>query len=270
VTPEAHAAFTAALLARLAGEADVIGLVVLGSGSGIPPGPDAFSDHDFFVVTVAGEQERFRTDLAWLPDAAEVALSFRETAHGVKALYASGHLAEFAVFDAGELALARVNRYRVLLDRADVAARMARVRAATAAGVEAPDPRWRVGQFLTQLVVGAGRAARGERLSGHQLVRDYALGNLLHLLRAKLAPGDAARLDDLDVNRRFERVLPELGRALDAALREPVMGTARALLALAARELPELVSARARAAVEAALSQADANRQDARDATRPE
>ena len=74
MTPEAHAAFTAALLAGVGEEADVIGLVMLGSGSGIPPGPDAFSDHDFFVVTRPGAQERFRTDLGWLPDADQVAL----------------------------------------------------------------------------------------------------------------------------------------------------------------------------------------------------
>lgn len=257
MTPQAHAAFTDALAARLAREADVIGLVMLGSGSGMPPGPDEHSDHDFFVVTRPGAQERFRTELDWLPRADEVALAFRETAHGVKALYASGHLVELAVFDADELALARVNRYRVVFDRADVAARMERVRAASAASAAPPDLRWRTGQFLTNLVVGAGRAARGERLSGHLLVRDAALGHLLVLLRARLPAELAARLDDLDVSRRFEVAAPELGRELDAALRQPVVAAARALLAVAARELPDLVPPRARAAVEAALDRAD-------------
>lgn len=157
MTPEAHAAFTAALVSALATDPDVVGVVLLGSSSGLPPLPDPFSDHDFFVVTRPGVQERFRTTSSWLPDAAAIALTFRETAHGVKVLYAGGHLAEFAVFDLDELAVARVNRYRVALDRADVAARMERVHAASLAeAAVVPDLDWRAGQFLTALVVGAG------------------------------------------------------------------------------------------------------------------
>src|SRR5262249_41721446 len=146
VTPEAHAAFTAALLDRLSADADVVGVVLLGSSSGIPPGPDEFSDHDLFVVTRPGAQERFRTDLGWLPDAAEVVLAFRETPHGVKALCATGHLVELAAFDVDELALARVNRYRVALDRADVVTRMERVRAAPRGGPAPPAPPGRPGR----------------------------------------------------------------------------------------------------------------------------
>jgi hypothetical protein len=259
MTPEAHRAYTARLLARLAGEADVLGLVTLGSTSGQPPLPDDFSDHDFFVVTRPGAQERFRADLSWLPEGDPVVLAFRETAHGVKALLASGHLAEFAVFDPEELSLARVNRYAVPLDRADVAARLARVRQATvAAGLAAPalDERWQAGQLLTCLVVGAGRAGRGERLSGHWLVRAAALGHLVTLLRARLAPRAAARLDDLDPYRRLEEALPEVAAELEAALRLPLPAAARALLALLARERPELVAPAARLAVERALDRA--------------
>lgn len=67
MTPDAHAAFTSALVAALGADPDVLGLVLLGSSSGLPPVPDAYSDHDFFVVTRAGAQERFRTTFAWLP-----------------------------------------------------------------------------------------------------------------------------------------------------------------------------------------------------------
>src|SRR5262249_45257236 len=98
MTP-AFAAFTAALVARLEADPDVIALVMVGSASGLPPAPDEFSDHDFFVITRTGAQERFRCECAWLPDAESIALSFRDTAHGLKVLYASGHIAEFAVFD---------------------------------------------------------------------------------------------------------------------------------------------------------------------------
>jgi hypothetical protein len=256
--PAAHRAFTATLLARLSSDPGVIGLVMLGSGSGEPPGPDAFSDHDFFVVVPPGAQERWRTGLDWLPDATSLVLSFRETAHGVKALYASGHLAEFAVFDPDELALAWVNRWAVLLDRGGVAERMAAVRRATELSAPAPaDARWLAGQFLTQLVVGVGRWARGERLSGHQLVRVAALGQLVSLLRAGLPAGHLALLDDLDPFRRLERALPAEAAVLEAALLRPVPAAARGLLELAARARPELVPGPARQAVERAIAAAE-------------
>ena len=76
----------------------MLGLVALGSLSGEPPAADEYSDHDFCVVARAGEEERLRTDLSWFPDASEIALAFRETAHGVTVLYRSAHLLEFAVF----------------------------------------------------------------------------------------------------------------------------------------------------------------------------
>ncbi|MFO0583473.1 MAG: hypothetical protein U0229_14475 [Anaeromyxobacter sp.] len=263
MTPAAHAAFTEAVRARLEADPDVLGLVGLGSTSGEPPLPDEVSDHDLWIVTRPGAQERFRTGLGWLPDAEAIVLSYRETAHGVKALYASGHLVELAVFDPDELSVARVNRHRVFLDRCGLAARLAALRAATVAAAPPPaDERWEAGQLLTKLVVGAGRAARGEVLSGHGLVRIGAVGHLVTLARARLSPERRAQLDDLDPARRLERALPALAAEVERAVRLPVPDAARALLALVARERPDLVSAPARAAVEAALVRAQGPRRD--------
>lgn len=237
--PAAYARFTAALERRLSAEPDVVGLVALGSMSGEPPGPDAWSDHDFFVVTRPGAQERLRADPAWLPDAARIVLWHRETPHGLKAIWDDGHLAELAVFDPDELALARVNRFRVLLDRGDVAVRMAAVRKATEErrAAEAPDPRWLGGQLLGELLVGAGRAARGERTSGHLRVRSQALLHLLALV-ARLVPPEAGAVPDgLDASRRVERAWPALAGALEAALLLPVPEAAAALLDAAERAL---------------------------------
>ena len=83
-------AFTQRLHASLEADGRVLGLVAMGSMSGELPEADAYSDHDFFVVVRTGEQERMRTDLSWLPDAGEIVLAFRETAHGVKVVYRSG------------------------------------------------------------------------------------------------------------------------------------------------------------------------------------
>ena len=239
--PAAYARFTAALADRLARDPEVLGLVALGSMSGEPPGPDAWSDHDFFVVTRPGTQERLRADPGWLPDAARIVLWHRETAHGLKAIWDDGHLAELAVFDPDELALARVNRYRVLLDRADVAPRIAAVRSATDARrvAEAPDPRWLGGQFLGELLVGAARAARGERTSGHFRVRTQALLHLLQLVHRLVPPAGGAVPDGLDVSRRVERAWPALAREVEAAIARPVPEAAAALLDAAERALGE-------------------------------
>lgn len=239
MTPERFADFTRRAISGAAADPDVLGLVGLGSTSGEPPHPDEWSDHDLFLITRSGTQERFRADPGWLPDAGRLVLWHRETAHGLKAIWDDGHLAEVAVFDPGELGLARVNRARVLLDRADVALRLRAVREATAARVAAdrPDARWLGGQLLGELLVGAGRAARGERLSGHQLVRGAALGHLLLLVAGLLPPAAGSVPDELDPFRRVERSWPALARELEAALALPVPAAALALLDAAGRAL---------------------------------
>ncbi|MGZ6142056.1 MAG: hypothetical protein ACXWLM_01900 [Myxococcales bacterium] len=225
--------FTARLRAALEVDPRVLGLVMLGSASGEPPLPDEFSDHDFFVVTRAGEQERMRTDLSWLPDSAQIAFSYRETAHGVSAVYQGGHLLEFAVFDPDELQLARVNRYRTLLDRGGIDERMRVLRQRTEAERREPDRAWLWGQFLIALLVASGRFRRGERMSGRAL-----------LLRAatQLAQLAAAGPDSLDPLRRVEARLPDL----DAAFERPVPEGATHLLLVASR-LPGFPEAAARA-----------------------
>jgi hypothetical protein len=200
--------------------------------------PDRWSDHDFFVITVPGEQEAFRADLSWLPLSERIVFSYRETPHGVKALYEDGHLVEFAVFDPEELRVARVNRYRVLLDRADVLRRLADLAAATAATGEArADDAWLLGQFLTALLVGTARHARGERLSGRLLVASHAVRPLLILLARHVPSGRRDLSDDLDPFRRFELAYPELGGELGAVLARETRAAARGLLEIASREL---------------------------------
>lgn len=231
--------FTAHLTERLAADPRVLGLVLLGSTAEGGRPPDAYSDHDFFVVVHPGAQDAFREHLAWLPPRGEITLHFRETAHGVKVLYADGHLLEFAVFDLGELDLARVNDYRVVLDRADVAARLARVRGETErwSRESYTDDRWLFGQLLTNLLVGVGRAHRGEVLSGHTFVKVHAVDRFVRLVARHVAPVDLAAFDTIDPTRRFERVWPAHGQALAALLLLEPVAAARALLTLATATL---------------------------------
>jgi hypothetical protein len=232
---DAYRSFTAALREGVSLHTAVVGLVALGSMAEVDYGPDEGSDHDFFLVVQKGTEERFRDRLDWLPRPADIRFHFRETAHGVKALYADAHLIEFAVFNREELALARVNRYRVLLDRADVGARMAAVVAATEA-IQPPDDRWLLGQLVAELWIAMGRDRRGERISARQRLL-HGAGHLARLLARHVPASEPGLLDALDPLRRFERVYPTLGGEIAALLAAPAAEGARGLLAVTEREL---------------------------------
>ena len=252
MTPEGYRSFTTSLAERLAADERVLGLVALGSMAERDYGPDEWSDHDFFVIVRAGEQESMRTDLSWLPRYSDVVLSFRETAHGVKVLYKNGHLLEFAVFDLEEVYLARINRYRVLLDRADVAARMQEVEKATSESARSAleGDQYHFGQLLTNILVGVGRHCRGETLSGAQFVKCSAVRHLVTLIGRHVSSLEASKLDGLDPFRRFGTAHPEIARELERVLCAETLVAAQHLLTLAERELSDAMPADLRRAFE--------------------
>jgi hypothetical protein len=228
VEPISFRRYLERLVESLAADQRVLGIVGLGSTALLPTRPpDEWSDHDVWVVVADGAEEDFRTDPSWLPDSERLVLWLRETPHGMKGVYDDGHFVEIAVFRVDELVVTRANEYRVLLDRGTIAERMRAIRAATVAG--SPDPAYLAGQFVTNLLVGAARCARGERLSGHDFVKGQAVGHLLALARAVLEPEDVAVVDDLSPARRVESSHPSLAADIDAAL---LLDTAEAAVAL--------------------------------------
>lgn len=218
--------YTEALLASLTPDSRVLGVVALGSMAEQGRAPDQWSDHDFFVIVRPGEQPWFRTQRDWLPDPESIALFFQESPHRCKALYDSGHLLEFAIFDPDEISLARVNDYRVLTDRGGIAERMA---AMASKPVAHEEEAWLIGQMLTLLLVALLRAQRGETMSARALlpkaVRHFAA---LH-----------ATADNLDPLRRFEELHPELGIRIEAAMRLDAVQAARALLDIVGEKAPQ-------------------------------
>lgn len=224
--------FLDVLVEQLTADPEVLGLVLAGS-SAARVRRDEWSDHDFLVITTEGNAEQYRSDLSWLPDAGDIAFSFRETAHGLKALYRSGLLIEFAVADSGELATFALADYAIALDKGGVAELAGQVHART--GGRAPervDPIFSFRMFLSLAYIGTGRARRGERLSANVFLRDYATSHLLRCAFAVL-PADAAVLDPLDPWRRVEHALPGFAAAVDAALAQPVEHVGGALLDVA-------------------------------------
>ncbi len=244
--PDEYRLFTDSLTERLRADGRAIGLVAVGSMADRDYPPDAWSDHDFFVITPPGEQEELRNDLSWLPRHERIALSFRETEHGLNVIYDDGHMLEFAVFDLEEIALAGVNRYRVLLDLGGVEERIEHV---------AANPRperedtFLFGKTLAAALVAWGRGRRGETLSAAFLVT-WGTTYLNRLLIRNLPAANASLLDGFDSLRRFEGAYPELGAELAAIVRLDPVDAGPALLGVLERELrplrPDLPWARAR------------------------
>lgn len=231
-TRRAFSAYLDRLIDGLTARPDVTGLVLAGSTADRAR-VDEWSDHDFLVTTVSEQAaETMRTNLAWLPDAETLVIAVREGAHGLKCVYENGAMLEFAVFAPGELLLAHANDFEVALDRGGIGAAMREV-AAKPKPLGSTSPEAHAQLFLAHLLIGVGRARRGELLSAGQSVRSHALGSLLALHRMVVVGGADARLDDLDAYRRLETVHPDFAALLERALERDPERAARSLLYLA-------------------------------------
>ncbi len=222
---------TGALVASVSAHEDVLGLVLLGSGAERTR-LDEWSDHDFYLVVRDGTQERFRQDLSWLPDHHRVVLAPRETEHGLKVVYDDGHVLELAVASPAEAATFGANHWLVVLDRGPVTAAM-REAAARTAQPRAVDAERSVGLFLSLLLIGVGRARRGEALTAGEFVRGHALSALLEAWADRVPTQDGALVDRLDPRRRFETAYPQVGGRLADLLAQPPEPAAHDLLLLA-------------------------------------
>ncbi|WAC66701.1 hypothetical protein OVA14_02685 [Agrococcus sp. SL85] len=202
----------------------VLGLLLVGSAAGTTHEPDGWSDHDFFVIAEPAVAPALRASAAWLPvPQGAIVLHEQDTAHGAWAVLDDGHLLEYAVFAPDELALSRSGALRVAVDRlGDLEARMAPTLAPPRR-----DPASIASALLRAALVGAGRAARGERLVGRRHLGDAA-GALLALLALEGAP------DALDPWRRVEQHRPAIAAALDRELARGDASAASAFVALAA------------------------------------
>jgi len=231
--------FTDDLKDKLLNYNQVTGLVAVGSMSKQNHQPDEWSDHDFFVIVKSGYQKEFRENLSWLPDFENILLSFQETEHGLKVFYNNGHLIEFAVFDKEELFLAKINSYRILIDKANIKKNIEKIKDNTTVQASSyTNNDLLIEQFITNLVVGIGRYNRGEIISAHQFVKVSALNKLLLLIEKNTAFTKDKLLDNLDPLRRFEFVYPELGSEINNLLLKPIPKAAKELLNILKRELP--------------------------------
>lgn len=211
----------------------IIGLVLVGSTAETKR-VDEWSDHDFFVITEEGDQEALRQNLSWLPDPDSLAFSFRETEHGLKVVYKTGDVLEFAIFSCDELRVCMVNHHRLTYGDERVVGALTEAAnrlPPVVVGNDLADFR----HFLSVLVIQVGRARRGEEITAGQGIHGTATTALLKVLTRRL-PTDT-RLDKLDVSRRFEFVHPEIGKAIAKAVAQEPEAAARDLLKISEKYL---------------------------------
>lgn len=235
MNPQEYHAFTDALQHTLERDARVVALMAAGSMAGVSHQPDEWSDHDFWLVVEPGAQAWFVANTEWMPDSDQIVLYFQESHGGLKAIYRSGHLLEFAVSDREGLMNFRVNDYRMLIDRAGLGAELERMRHTTALEFKRAieDDVSLMGQFITNLLVGVWRCRRGEYFSGRQLITVSSLYALLRLIPKYIPAPQPAALDNLDPLRRFEAAYPDIGAQINRLLQLDLNEAAVGLLDLA-------------------------------------
>jgi len=230
------------LRAAVDGHPRLTGLVLLGSAAEeARPRRDEWSDHDFFAIIADGSGALLRPDLSWLPGQASLAATAREGEIGFVALYDDGHVFEFALAELGELDSAVAEEATVVSDadgRLTALVDAARTRAQTRGRHDAAGEATLV---FVKLLIGVGRAHRGEVLAAGEFVRTWAVQCLVRAVRARaaeaagVAAGDAA--PPIDPVRRFERDHPVVAGRIAHALERPVADAARELYDIARQTL---------------------------------
>lgn len=159
-------------------------LVLLGVGSvGVETERmDEYSDLDFFVIVRPGEKNRYIDQLDWLEDIHPLAYSFKNSDVGYKILFEDGIYGEYAVFEESELANVSYTEGRVIwmdpmYDNTEIATPVSQIPTLKNDSLDFP-----LNEALTNLYVGLGRYARGERLSAMKFIQVYAIDRILSVL----------------------------------------------------------------------------------------
>lgn len=163
---------------------------------------DKYSDLDFFVIVSPGFKMRYIDDLNWLESISSSGFYFRNTADGYKYLYKDGVFCEFAVFEESELKNIDIPSESIVWK--DKRFKESEIQfGSSLQHTRKPEPDWMLGEVLTNLFVGLCRFRRGEKLSAYKFVQNYAVDQLLQLLRMQ-NPESSVKADRFDPARRIE------------------------------------------------------------------
>lgn len=174
---------------------------------------DEYSDLDFFVIVKPGEKNRYIDRLDWLEDVHPLAYSFKNSDVGCKVLFEDGIFGEYAVFEECELANATYTEGRVIWkDPMYVNTAIAKP-SNPIPSLKVDSLDFPLNEALTNLYVGLGRYARGERLSATRFVQGYAVDRILSVLHLLEQEVDYYP-DPFGNERRLERRYPRFAEII--------------------------------------------------------
>ncbi|MEK3885653.1 hypothetical protein [Paenibacillus sp. PL2-23] len=196
---------------------DALALLGLGSVGIETDRIDEYSDLDFFVIVSPGSKQRYIERLDWLEVICPIAYRFQNCEIGYKFLFEDGIYGEFAVFEEAELERAAYRNGRIVWKHPAYTNDELLVRDASSS----PDKRatidHAVGEALTNLYVGLGRYARGEKLSALKFIQSYPIDGLLSVMHI-IEPEVDAYPDVFGNERRAERRFPAFASLLGTLL----------------------------------------------------
>lgn len=226
------------LTSTLEADPQVLGLIALGSTADAAY-RDRRSDHDFWVITAPGSQARYLDNVSWLPRAGDILVTVRHVPSGRDVLYGNGHKVEYAVFDAKEAVSGKIERFRVLIDRAAIGDLAEAIRLRTREERDALSARPDKLENLCMLLwTACERWERGERLAAQRYIQ-FSIDRLLDLLVAHGGLKRPHAADSMDARRRLEQTEPELGAELGRMVSLAPAEAGVALIDLAQKRLKE-------------------------------
>jgi lincosamide nucleotidyltransferase len=159
-------------------------LALLGLGSvGIELGRiDDYSDLDFFCIVAQGHKMRFIERLDWLEETHPLAYSFMNSDVGCKILFDDGIYGEYAVFEEQELADCDYSEGRIVWHAAVFPIEGISKPKKASPRLKARSLDYAFNEALTNLYVGLGRYARGEKLSAFKFVQGFAVDSIVSAL----------------------------------------------------------------------------------------
>jgi len=168
---------------------------------------DAWSDLDFFAIVETGHKQEYLQNLSWLTDLAPVSFFFQNTVDGYKLLFTDGVFCEFAVFEPAELQTAVYSPGRLVWKQPHVPESWSHPPQEPIQPAKR-DHAWLLGEAMTNLYVGLGRDRRGEKLTAHRYIQNFAVDRVLELIE-DLQSAQPVMRDGFDLNRRFEQRFPD-------------------------------------------------------------
>lgn len=201
----------------LAARGDVLAVFGLGSVGAETERIDEYSDLDFFVVAAQGSKQKYIEAVDWLEEACPLAYHFKNSDSGRKILFEDGVYGEFAVFEEPDLEQAQYTGGRMIWKHPSFADDGIVNGRAEIPGNRGQSVEYVAHEALTNLYVGLGRYARGERLSALRFVESYPIDGLLTVMHL-LEPEVPGYPDRFGVERRAEARFPRFAKRLSGML----------------------------------------------------